>query len=51
MAHPADNPIKEALASLARIAYLFWETMGSIFAKRFRMRDLIEQINLSLIHI
>ena len=45
MAPTADNPIKEALASLARITYLFWEAMGSIIAKRFRMRDLVEQIH------
>ena len=45
MANTADNPIKEALASLARLTYLFWEAMGSIIAKRFRMRDLVEQIH------
>ena len=45
MEKPEQNQIKEAFSSLARISFMFWESMGAIFTKRFRLRDLIEQIN------
>lgn len=45
MEKPEQNQIKEAFSSLARISFMFWESMGAIFTKKFRLRDLVEQIN------
>ena len=45
MGRSADNPLKDAFASLGNVAVLFLDTMRSIFAKRFRFRDLIEQLH------
>ena len=40
MGRSADNPLKDAFASLGRVTVLFLDTVRSIFAKRFRGRDL-----------
>ena len=45
MGRAADNPLKDAFASLGRVTVLFLDTMRSIFAKRFRGRDLVEQLH------
>jgi phospholipid/cholesterol/gamma-HCH transport system permease protein len=45
MGRSADNPLKDAFASLGRVTVLFLDTMRSIFAKRFRGRDLMEQLH------
>ena len=45
MGRSADNPLKDTLASLGNVAVLFLDTIRSIFAKRFRFRDLIEQLH------
>ena len=45
MGRSADNPLKDAFASLGNVAVLFLDTIRSIFAKRFRFRDLIEQLH------
>ena len=45
MGRSADNPIKDVLASLGRVTVLFLEALRSIAAKRFRVRDLVEQIH------
>ena len=64
MGRSAENPLKNAFASFGRVSVLFLDTMRAIFAKRFRIRDLVEQLHfigvksqsvvlltLSLIHI
>ena len=45
MGRSADNPVKEALADLGSVTVLFLESLRSIAAKRFRFRDLVEQIH------
>jgi len=45
MGRSADNPLKDAFASLGNVTVLFLDTMRSIFAKRFRVRDLVEQLH------
>ncbi|SVB52199.1 uncharacterized protein METZ01_LOCUS205053, partial [marine metagenome] len=45
MGRSADNPLKDAFTSLGRVTVLFLDTMRSIFAKRFRVRDLVEQLH------
>ena len=45
MGRSANNPLKNAFASLGRVTVLFLDTMRSIFAKRFRVRDLVEQLH------
>ena len=45
MGRSADNPLKDAFASLGRVTVLFLDTMRSIFAKRFRVHDLVEQLH------
>jgi len=45
MGRSADNQFKDAFASLGRVAVLFLDTMRSIFAKRFRVHDLVEQLH------
>ena len=45
MGRSAENPLKNAFASFGRVSVLFLDTMRAIFAKRFRIRDLVEQLH------
>ena len=45
MGRSADNPLKDAFAGLGSVTVLFLDTVRSIFAKRFRGRDLVEQLH------
>ena len=45
MGRSADNPLKDAFTSLGNVTVLFLDTLRSIFAKRFRVRDLVEQLH------
>ena len=45
MGRSAENPLKNAFASFGRVSVLFLDTMRAIFAKRFRILDLVEQLH------